>query len=114
VTYRITITNQGTAGGQINHVTDEVPGVLTIVSVSTSQGSSQVHGNTVTWNVGILNPGQSATMTIVAQVRPGIEPPVDVTNDAVFDGRKASATFRVTKGELPGTGEHPDAPPPSR
>jgi uncharacterized repeat protein (TIGR01451 family) len=114
VTYRITITNQGTAGGQINHVADAVPGVLTIVSVSTSQGSSQVNGNTVTWHVGTLNPGQSATMTIVAQVRPGIQPPVDVTNDAVFDDHKASATFRVTKGELPGTGEHPDEPPPSR
>jgi len=116
VTFVITARNQGGTPAPAVIVRDNVPDVLTVISAQTEQGTFTISGNIVTFNLGILNPGQTVTMRIVARLRPDIVPPADFTNTANLDWpggttRTASAKFMVIKGELPRTGEHPaDSP----
>ena len=117
VTFTITATNSGNVVSNNVIVTDPVPGQLQIINVDASQGSHSISGNTVTFNLGTLQPNQVATMHIQAKLRPDVKPPVDITNTSVLsiDGltKDGSATVHVTNGDLPATGEHPDDPPSS-
>ena len=64
VTYTITVSSTGTAAAENVVVTDVVPTDLTLVSVETSAGSCIL--NTASCNLGTLEAGTTATITIVA------------------------------------------------
>jgi len=69
-TYNIRVRNTGNCPATGVEVTDDLPFGFTLMSTSSvSQGSF----NGLIWNVGTINPGQTATWTLVAQVgNPGI------------------------------------------
>lgn len=79
LTYTITVTNLGLSAATNVVMTDTLPGSLTFVSVSASQGSSTSSGGVITCNLGNLAAGAAATVTI--QVRPTAIGPV---NNTVF------------------------------
>jgi len=117
VNYTLTVTNNSGAAALGVIVSDPVPNTLQIVSASTPQGTYSINGQTVTFNVGTVNPGQVIVLRITARVRPDVIPPVVATNEATLTGTNlmrnvlSSATLRITRGGLPSTGEHPDEPP---
>jgi uncharacterized repeat protein (TIGR01451 family) len=64
VTYTATITNRGSAAAATAGFQDVIPGGTTFVSTAPSQGTCS--GNsTIVCNLGALNPGAAATVTIV-------------------------------------------------
>ena len=64
VTYTATITNRGSGAAATAGFQDAIPGSTTLVSTSPSQGTCS--GNpTIICNLGSLNPGASATVTMV-------------------------------------------------
>jgi len=116
-TFTLTVTNEGTAPANDVIVNDPISTLLQIISTSESQGTVSVNGNTVVFNVGTVDPGQTVILTIVVRAYPADTPPADIVNIATlsYSGgtpRTASATIRLTTGGLPSTGEHPDAPQP--
>ncbi len=109
VTFTITVTNKGTAAAPNVTVTDTINPPLIFVSASATQGSFTVTGNVVRFTIGTVNPGQIITLTVVTRVSPDAQPPLDITNLAMLNnGKTASVTIRLTRGNLPATGEHPD------
>lgn len=69
VTFTLTVTNNGPISATNVVVNDVLPASLLYVSnTAPSAGTVVVNGNTVTWNVGFIGNGGSATLQIVAQV----------------------------------------------
>jgi hypothetical protein len=113
VTFTITATNPGSIAAPNVVVVDPLPSVFIVRGATTTQGAFTIAGNTVTFTIGTLAPGQAVTMTVTAQVDPAAQTPQDVTNVATLnDGRgiqrSAAATVRITAGRLPATGERPE------
>ncbi|MCC7446822.1 MAG: DUF11 domain-containing protein [Anaerolineae bacterium] len=112
VTYTITVFNKGGAPAPNVIITDPVPSPLRVLSAAASQGTFGIAGNTVTFFVGTVNPGQTVTLTIRANVPSNAQAPQDVYNIIISTGTpKATEAIRITRGELPSTGEHPDPVP---
>jgi uncharacterized repeat protein (TIGR01451 family) len=65
ITYTISVTNAGPGTAATAVVTDILPAGTTFVSATASQGSCANAAGTVTCNLGTLNSGGSATVTIV-------------------------------------------------
>jgi uncharacterized repeat protein (TIGR01451 family) len=65
VTYTIVVTNAGPGTATAAVVTDVLPAATTFVSANSSQGTCVNNAGTVTCNLGTLNAGGSATITIV-------------------------------------------------
>jgi|GEM_PF-6091107 len=112
ITFTLTVTNNGTASALNVSVLDPLPNPLIFVSASASQGTFNASGNTVTFAVGTVNPGQLVTLTIVARISPQATPPNNLINVATLhdqhgNQRMASASLHITAGNLPSTGEHP-------
>jgi len=117
VNYTITVTNTGNAPAVAVIVTDPVPNPLTVVSATASRGTFTITGQNVVFNVGSVNPGDVITLTVTARVRPDAPTPLDVINVATLtwpggtrtsSATSGSATLRITRGQLPRTGEHPE------
>jgi uncharacterized repeat protein (TIGR01451 family) len=68
VTYRITVTNGGSADSTTVTLTDTLPAQLSWVSSTPSTGSCSQAAGTVTCNMGVLAAGASATVDIVATI----------------------------------------------
>ncbi|MCO6458200.1 MAG: DUF11 domain-containing protein [Pirellulaceae bacterium] len=67
--YTLMVTNQGPSQATGVVVTDTLPADVTFVSATSSQGSTPTHAaGVVTANVGILDPGASAQITITVDV----------------------------------------------
>ncbi len=69
ITYTVTINNPSTTNATGVQVTDLLPSGLTYLGNSTSQGTYDK--NTGLWDVGSLNAGSSATLTLSASVNAG-------------------------------------------
>lgn len=82
VTWLISVANRGNVGAANVVLTDTLPATLTFVSVSTSQGTIGAVLNVVTGNIGTLNPGQSATIAIVATVGAAVPNGTRIDNTA--------------------------------
>jgi uncharacterized repeat protein (TIGR01451 family) len=68
VTYALTVTNQGTTSAHSVVLTNQLPGGVTLVSATVSQGFVQpAVGSSQVAEVGAIAPGGTATMTIVGQ-----------------------------------------------
>ncbi len=70
VTYTFTLTNNGNVAATGVTFSDLLSG-LTYVSSTTTQGSVNSSGNPVLFNVGTINPGATATVTITLNVPSG-------------------------------------------
>jgi uncharacterized repeat protein (TIGR01451 family) len=116
VRWIITVTNNGTGPATNVVITDTVPDPFIVIGAETPVGTFTITGQTVTFFLGTLNPGQSVTVVIVTRVRDDIVPPISVTNEAAltWDGgtrRTATGTVRVVRQELPATGQRRAAGP---
>ena len=92
VVFTLTASNpltNGTATGVV--VVDPIPSYFTPQSATTTLGTSSISGNTVTFNIGILTAGQTATMTITALVINGASQ--STTNTATITGTDTSGAF---------------------
>ena len=73
LTYTITVTNNGPSHATNVLITDCLPSEVRYVSHSTTDGTASHDGSpvdgTVTWNVGSLTSGSSATLTITVVVK---------------------------------------------
>ncbi|NEA30657.1 DUF11 domain-containing protein [Streptomyces sp. SID13031] len=81
VTYTLKITNNGPSAAKTVKVTDPVPAPLQYVSATTSQGDCSQADGTVTCAVGTVAPGDTVTVTVVANVPSGT-PPNQLDNTA--------------------------------
>lgn len=108
LTWEITVRNiTGQAAANVV-VSDVIPVNLRILQVTTSQGTSSTNGQSVTFNLGTLNAGQTAQLQIITQV---LSSPNDglVVNQACASGgivACAEASVQLVKG-LPDTGYPP-------
>ncbi|NDJ75671.1 MAG: DUF11 domain-containing protein, partial [Chloroflexi bacterium] len=109
ITWTITVIGGGAVGADDVVVVDTVPSELRIDSVSTPRGSFSFSGQTVTFTIGDISPGETLTLQIVTTV---LRSPVDgtLTNVVTLSGggqtRPASATLDLVTG-LPSTGYPP-------
>lgn len=118
VTWRVTVSNPHNVPLPNVNFNDNMDSRLEIISTSTSAGTVTTNGQTVTWSIGVLNPGQSVTTTIVTRIRNGTALPFTINNLAVLGGG-GSATAGVgdytgqasanvlSVGSLPATGYEP-------
>jgi uncharacterized repeat protein (TIGR01451 family) len=83
--WTITVTNNGTGTGYDLYVTDTLRSELQIDGVTTERGLSQVDGQTVTFYIPYLDPGEAVQMQIVTTV---LNSPPDgiVNNTASLNG----------------------------
>ncbi|WP_458170484.1 COG1361 S-layer family protein [Kribbella sp. WER1] len=104
VTYTLTVTNNGPSAAQSVKVTDPVPSPLQYVSAKSSAGTCTEASGTVTCAVGTVAPGDTVTVTVVADVPSGTEPN-DVKNTATVSSPTPdpvtgnnTATHTITTG----------------
>ncbi|MBX3064288.1 MAG: DUF11 domain-containing protein [Anaerolineae bacterium] len=115
VTWQITVSNPNQVNVTNVVVVDPMPDPFIVQSATTTQGTFSINGQTVTFNIGTIAPGQTVSMTIVTRVRDDIVPPVDGINTVTvtWDGGGAgTATASAQVGvrdrlSLPATGEQP-------
>lgn len=113
VTFTLTVTNAGNSAAPNVTVSDPLPDPLIVISAAQTQGTHTTSGNTVTFAVGTVNPGQVITLTVVSRVRGNAVTPMDIINTATLSWpggppRSGNAIIRITRATLPSTGEHPD------
>ncbi|UCB43246.1 MAG: DUF11 domain-containing protein, partial [Dehalococcoidales bacterium] len=85
LTYTVTVTNNGPSDASGVVVTDTLPAGVTFDSASVTAGADPTHiAGVVTWNVGELADGATATLTIVVTVDADTEG--TITNTAVVSG----------------------------
>jgi uncharacterized repeat protein (TIGR01451 family) len=83
ITYTISYENVGTGVAKNVKITDTIPG--DVVFVSSTPNYTSVSGNTYTWDIGTLNPGDSGTITIVVKVKVGTPDKTLLRNGATLD-----------------------------
>ena len=66
LTYTLTVENAGPSTATNVVIVDSLPAQITVDTVSTNRGSTSLVGTTLTGLVGVLLPGESATITVVA------------------------------------------------
>ena len=110
---RWTITLHNPHAVAINNVgfVDNFPGQLEIIrtTVDTTGGSLVVTGNSVTYNIPVMNPGQTINVSVLTRVRIGTPVPFIISNTVNLSGAyvgSASATL-LSVGALPATGFAP-------
>jgi uncharacterized repeat protein (TIGR01451 family) len=109
VTWIITVFNPNGVDLSSVGFTDDVPNELTILGVTTSEGSASFSGQTVTFNIGTLRANSTVTISVRTRVRPNVIPPFTITNVAVLSNPysgSAAGTVSSVVG-LPETGQTP-------
>lgn len=81
LTYTLVITNDGPSAAQDVVVTDTLPAEVSYVSATPAP--ALISGNQLSWTLGALLPGQSALITITAQVSALLAAGTSITNTAV-------------------------------
>jgi uncharacterized repeat protein (TIGR01451 family) len=113
LTWHITATNRGTAAGTNVIVTDTLRSELRMNSAETDRGTVTISGQTVTFTIPSLNPGESVEMRIVTTVLSNPAGGV-LVNDASLVGAgpggnvtaSTTGTVAITTS-LPATGYEP-------
>jgi len=116
LTWTITVFNQGTALGSNVSVVDTLPNNLRVDSADASQGTFTISGQTVTFSIGALNPGQTVTLHVVTTV---LTSAASTTNTACVSAATAfaapnprcSSAPALPATRLPSTGYPPTEPP---
>jgi uncharacterized repeat protein (TIGR01451 family) len=113
VSYTVTVSNSGTGPAMNVIVRDNLNDSLTSVSVSTTVGSCSVGAGTlVTCNIGTLNGGQSATITVNATAPVGTCPSISNQATGSHSGGTIPASGTVTT-TVTGCGSPSPTPSPS-
>jgi LPXTG-site transpeptidase (sortase) family protein len=122
-TYTLVVTNNGSAPATNVVVTDTLSSLFEIVQASATRGSADVDGQTVTFGIGTVNPGEVITLTILIRVSPGATATGDIPNVATLahlsSGVSASENSNTVilriLGDiiLPVTGEEPTGSEPA-
>ncbi len=108
LTYTIDVANAGPTPATAVRVTDTLPSGITVISITTSQGTCTRAGSIVTCNLGLIPRNGTARLTIVVNAGPT---PRELTNtagvsselrDHLASNNSATATTQVVT-ELPGT-----------
>lgn len=85
VTYKVVVQNNGNGAAENAVVTDVIPEGLTLVEGSiTADGTLGADGKTITWNLGVLEPGDTATLNFAATV-PDVEKDTEWKNIAAVE-----------------------------
>ncbi len=108
VTWTIRVRNGSTGVMSGVVVTDTVPASMVIASAATDRGQARVEGTQVIVDVGTLNPGETATITLNTNLAPTVSAPATVTNTACAarqGGPQICAVGNVSVG--PGVGSLP-------
>ncbi|WP_322919226.1 hypothetical protein [Nocardioides renjunii] len=102
VTYTLVATNDGASRAADVTITDTLPATLAVRSATTDRGTCEVTGSQVSCTAAGLDPGESATVTVVADVPSGATS-VPLTNNARVgsttpdpDSSNNAATVTVT------------------
>ncbi len=112
-TYTIKVTNSGSGSVTDVEVTDTFSQYVDITSHKTSKGSDDLSTRTLTVDVGTLNAGQSATITVKVKVNNVATANTTVSNYAYMTYKFGSTTYSgsasvnfslVRSSTLPGTG----------
>jgi len=112
-TYTIKVTNSGSGAVTDVTVTDTFSQYVDISSHKTSKGSDDLSSRTLTVNIGTLNAGQSATITVKVKVNSVATTNTTVSNYAYMTYKFGSTTYSgsasvsfslVRSSTLPGTG----------
>jgi uncharacterized repeat protein (TIGR01451 family) len=82
VVFSIRVCNVGEATAASVIVSDALPGEMDLVSAWASQGKVVVEGNAVRAELGALEVGECASVTIVARVRDDVAPGTEIRNVA--------------------------------
>jgi LPXTG-site transpeptidase (sortase) family protein len=116
--FTLTVTNAGNTAANNVVVSDPISSFLTITQLIATKGTTSINGQTATFNIGVVNPAEVVTLTIVTQVNSTATLTVDLTNTASFSHLANGATtsessnvvnFRlVGEATLPNTGEPPE------
>ena len=113
ITYTITVTNAGPSTALGVTVTDNLPGGVSFGAVTTSQGSCTQSGGTVSCNIGTMQPGTTAVITITvtatgcgavtntATVSATNEPATKTANNSA----SATSTIDCPPGKVTGGGQ---------
>jgi uncharacterized repeat protein (TIGR01451 family) len=105
INYEITVRNVGSAASDGVQVTDDVPACLTNLGCETSDGTCSVVDHLVTVNLGLLQPEQTATITITGVVDPACHDVlintavVTATSDINLDNNTDTAETTVLGGD---------------
>ena len=96
--YTITITNNGITSASNVRLTNTLPQSVTLKSATTSQGSLTTNANPIFGNLGTLNNGGSATVTLtVTPMAPGsITNMVAAASDALDANSANNISFAIT------------------
>ena len=113
----------GTAAAMTNvTVTDNVPVQFEVQSATATDGNVSVNGQTVSWNIGTLNPLQTVVITVTTIVRgsgssalqtanaPALCVPeglFEISNEACLEGGSCVPAYVACVTELPETGAAP-------
>jgi len=85
ITYSIDVTNDGTGDSTGGVLTDLLPSQMTFVSANLPYDPV-----TGIWNPGVIAPGQTVTLEIVATVNDWGETPEDIANTATFNDEQGT------------------------
>lgn len=88
VEFTLTVGNTGSAAAIDVVVTDALPGFLTLYNATTTRGLISVAGNTVTIQIGTVEPGELITITVLTRVNRQVAPP-DNLNTATLSTSSA-------------------------
>ncbi len=116
LTFTVKLTNNGSAPATSASIVNSFPTYLDIRSASVSQGSRTITSSTrtVTANFGTIDPGESATLTVVTRVNSLATTTINLSNVAKglysynginYSRNSNTVTFRILgSSSLPGTG----------
>jgi uncharacterized repeat protein (TIGR01451 family) len=106
VIWTIVVSNPGPVPTGAVFVNDPIPDMLDIVNATTTRGTTAITGQVVTVDIGILAPGESATITIET-IGNHLAQPGELCNTATAGNVSATACVTLFPDNLPATGGHP-------
>lgn len=106
ITWTVTVWNPGSSPTYSVVVTDTVPDAVDITNVTSTKGTVTVNGQVVSVDVGVLQPGETVTITIEGIVNAKAQPPT-VGNVAYIGSISDGVDANVYPDELPPTGGRP-------
>ena len=107
VTFTFVVTNPGASPAVNIQAVDPLPPQVEILSVATTAGTTSVNGQNVTAAIPVLQPGQSATITIQTRIRSSVAAPFIITNEVCLTAPVAvcDSASVISVSTLPATGE---------
>jgi uncharacterized repeat protein (TIGR01451 family) len=112
VTFTFVISNPGSAPATSVQAIDPMPAEVEILSATAPVGTVTVNGQQVLFEIPVLGPGESVTVTIESRVRDTVRTPFVITNEVCMQtgspaaqGCSSATVLSVTA--LPQTGETP-------